>query len=149
MRLQRLMLAIGLLAAMAGCQKTEPPEHDTAADTTETQAPVEEARETSTVPDTVTSHMHLHSRQLEALLSALQAGDLEAAGTPAYWLSRHDKVAGLPDDWSPYIIRMRAEAQAIEEATDIEAARAASKRLVRACQGCHEAVGRQVSLPGT
>ncbi len=84
-------------------------------------------------------HMHAHAEQLDDLNYALDDGDLFRASTSAYWLGRHDVIKGLPDDLQPYVAGMRDAAQAVEEAGDVETAKAAAKRVGEACQACHEA----------
>lgn len=86
-------------------------------------------------------HMHAHAEQLDRLNFALADGELEAAMTPAYWLSRHGAVSGIPSDWQPYVDGMREAARAVEDATDLEAARSAAERITAQCQGCHAAAG--------
>ncbi len=84
-------------------------------------------------------HMHAHAEQLDDLNFALDDGDLFRASTSAYWLARHDIVKGLPDHLQPYVVGMRDAARAVEEAEDIETAKAAAKDVGDACQACHEA----------
>lgn len=84
-------------------------------------------------------HMHEHAEQLETLTAALEAGDLDAAMTPAYWLSIHHSIDGLPDDLKPYVADMRTAATAVEQAQEIDAARAAASRILGACDACHSA----------
>ncbi|MDJ0748441.1 MAG: hypothetical protein QNJ11_03095 [Woeseiaceae bacterium] len=131
-----------------------------AVETPETEAPATEALEAAvdevddeleSGPDTTMAavqewrtealldHMHAHAEQLDDLNYALADGDLFRASTSAYWLSRHDVVKGLPDDLQPYVAGMRDAALAVEEAEDIETAKAAAKRVGEACQSCHEA----------
>lgn len=86
-------------------------------------------------------HMHAHAEQLDDLNYALDDDDLERAMTPAYWLSRHEMVSGIPADLQPIVERMREAARAVEEAEDLVAARAAAKQIGVECQGCHAAVG--------
>ncbi len=84
-------------------------------------------------------HMHAHAEQLDDLNYALDDGDLFRASTSAYWLGRHDVIKGLPDELQPHVAGMRDAARDVEEAEDIEAAKAAAKRVGEACQACHEA----------
>ncbi len=84
-------------------------------------------------------HMHAHAEQLDNLNFALADDDLEGAMTAAYWLSGHQEVAGIKEEWRPFLTGMREAAQAVEEATDIETARAAAERINDQCQGCHAA----------
>jgi cytochrome c556 len=91
--------------------------------------------------DAFMKHMHLHAEKLDDLNFALADDDLEAAMTPAYWLSRHDTFEGVQQEWLPFLYGMRAEAEAVEAATDLATARAAAARINAQCQGCHVAVG--------
>jgi hypothetical protein len=86
-------------------------------------------------------HMHAHAEQLDNLNFALADNDLPGALTAAYWLSGHQEVSGIREEWRPYLNGMREEAKAIEEAKDIETARAAAERINEQCQGCHTAAG--------
>lgn len=90
-------------------------------------------------------HMHAHAEQLDDLMFALADGDLEGAMTPAFWLSRHDAVEGVPEEWQQYVTGMRKAAAAVESAGDLEAAKAAAERLSEQCQACHTAAG--ISTP--
>ena len=67
--------------------------------------------------------------------------DLEGAMTPAYWLSRHQTVGGIPVEWQDHIVSMRKAALEVGAATDLESARAAAERISESCQGCHTAAG--------
>ena len=85
--------------------------------------------------------MHDHADKLDELMFALADGNLEDAMTPAYWLSRHETVDGVPQEWQQYVTNMRGAAMAVESAGDLEAARAAAEQISRQCQACHEAAG--------
>ena len=145
MKYQTLLIALFTLS-IAGCAKEE-------------QAAVEEADDAKlpppvveTSPDEATSwrneafleHMHAHAEKLDALNFALADGDLAGARTPAYWLSQHDALDGIPDDLQSYVTGIRAAASSVEEATDLETARAEAQRITEECQGCHDASGVQV-----
>ena len=86
-------------------------------------------------------HMHAHAEQLDELMFALADGDLEGASTPAYWLSRHEAVEGVPDELQQYIKGMREAASDVGAATDVETAKAAAERQSDQCQYCHNAAG--------
>lgn len=147
MRLPTLFM-IGLATLAVGCAEREqaPPEEPVAmeeeAPAAEPEAVAEEAGGWRN--QAFLDHMHAHAEQLDELNFALDDGDLEAATTPAFWLSRHKTVDGLAEDLRPYAIRMREAARAVEYAEDIETARAAAARISDACSGCHEAVGAKV-----
>ena len=87
------------------------------------------------------SHMHDHAEMLDRLNFALADEDLASALTPAYWLSTHETVDGLPEELQPFLAGMRDAARAVEVAADLDAARAASEEITVQCQGCHEAAG--------
>ncbi len=85
--------------------------------------------------------MHEHATKLDELMFALADDDLMGAATPAYWLSQHDAVDGVPEEWQDYITAMRNAAYEVETATDLESARAAAEEISAQCQGCHTAAG--------
>jgi cytochrome c556 len=91
-------------------------------------------------PDFI-EHMHNHADYLDDLNLALEEGDIVGAMTPAYWLSRHDSVEGVPEDWQPYIEAMHAAAMEVEQATNIDAAKAAAGNIAAQCRACHAAAG--------
>ena len=66
---------------------------------------------------------------------------LGGAMTAAYWLSGHQEVEGIEEEWRPFLQGMREAAQAVEEAGDLETARAAAERINDNCQGCHDLAG--------
>lgn len=95
-------------------------------------------------------HMHQHAEKLDDLMFALADGDLERAATPAYWLSQHETVDGIPEEWQHYVINMRNAAYEVETAGELETARAAAEQITVQCQECHAAAGVGVTdmLPG-
>ena len=131
---------------VAGCAEKKEPEPEPAV---EPQAAAPAAAETPAVEEETVrdaefiKHMHAHAEQLDNLNFALADGDLPGALTAAYWLSGHQEVSGIREEWQPYLNGMREAAKAIEEAKDIEAARAAAERINENCQGCHAAAGVQ------
>ena len=140
------LLIIGLTLAVVGCAKKEeaaPTEAEAPAAAEETEAV--EAAASEAIEDWRDSafldHMHAHAEQLDELNFALSDGDLDAAMTPAYWLSRHKTVSGLPPELQPFVDGMRESASAVEAATDLATARAAAAQISLQCQGCHTAVG--------
>ena len=149
MKLQ-LLLIVGLALFVTGCaEKKEPAPEPTAETAPEPQAaaPAEPATETPPAEEEAVrdeafiDHMHAHAEQLDNLNFALADDDLEGAMTAAYWLSGHQEVSGIKDEWRPFLEGMREAAQAVEEAGDLEAARAAAERINDNCQGCHDAAG--------
>jgi hypothetical protein len=89
--------------------------------------------------------MHSHADQVDVIDIALDDGDLEATKQPARWLWRHDRMSDVPTEWLPYLVSMREAARAVESATDLETARAASKRITEQCRACHTAAGIMVN----
>lgn len=129
---------------LAACSKQEPaelqtPENDQAA------APSEEAQVTnSRFDEAFIKHMHDHAEKLDDLMFALADDDLDGARTPAYWLSQHDTVDGVPDEWRNFLTSMRIAAYEVEMADDLGTARAAAEDISVQCQGCHTAAGVSV-----
>lgn len=140
-------LIVGLALCITGCaEKKEPapepavePQAAPAAESSPAEAAAEQediARDADFI-----DHMHAHAEQLDNLNFALADDDLEGAMTAAYWLSGHQEVSGIKEEWRPFLEGMREAAQAVEEATDLDTARAAAERINDQCQGCHEAAG--------
>ena len=133
-----LLTAFALILSACGKQEPAEPEQPAA----EQPAVVEEAAaERPQFDQAFIDHMHAHAEQLDELMFALADGDLEGAMTPAFWLSRHDTVEGVPEEWQQYVTGMREAASAVESATDLEAAKAAAENLSDQCQACHTAAG--------
>jgi hypothetical protein len=144
MKLQ-LILAVAVACCVSACgerpspQPVEPPQ--TAEPAGKTEPAAEQAQITVAVDDEFINHMHAHAEQMDDLMFALSDGDLEGAMTPAYWLSGHKTVDGVPEEWQQYVTGMREAARAVESAENIDAARAAAEDISRHCQGCHTAAG--------
>ena len=140
-----MLLVIGFAAGIVGCAEKEQAvpgqgsEIEAATPAVEPEATAAQAKDW--IDSKFMDHMHVHAEQLDDLNYALADGDLEAAGMPAYWLSRHKTVGGLPSELQPFITRMREAARAVEEADDLVAAGAAAEEISAQCQGCHAAVG--------
>jgi hypothetical protein len=140
MKLQTLMI-VGFALSLAACAEKEQaaPTEGVDARIAEESAAAEKlaAEEARVGTEAFVTHMHLHASQLKRLNVALEAGDLEAAQTPAYWLSQHVGVSGAPDEWEPYIQSMRDAANAVTDAPDLEAASVAAEGVAEGCRGCH------------
>ena len=146
-----MLLVLGLTAGIVGCaEKEQTAPEPTGAMEEDVSAVTEEAAvEPEAVPadaegwrdSAFMDHMHAHAEHLDDLNYALDDGDLEAAMMPAYWLSRHKTVSGLPEELRPFLVNMREAARAVEEAGDIDAARVAAQQIAKECQACHAAVG--------
>jgi len=140
------LLLLGLALCVAGCAEKEAPAPEPATEPAP-QATIPAAAESPAVEeqsargDDFIDHMHAHAEQLDNLNFALADDDLAGAMTAAYWLSGHQEVSGLKEEWRPFLVGMREAARAVEEAPDIETARAAAERINENCQGCHNAAG--------
>lgn len=139
---------VAITLCLAACSKQEPAEPeapesgDAAAPAAETAAAVEEAD--STFDAAFVSHMHAHAEKLDELMFALADDDLVGAATPAYWLSQHETIDGVPEEWQNYLTGMRNAAYEVETADNLETARAAAEDISAQCQGCHTAAGVKV-----
>ncbi|RZV38669.1 MAG: hypothetical protein EX272_02085 [Chromatiales bacterium] len=146
MKIQSLWI-VAITVCLAACSKQEPaepqaPEPDPAA-AAEAAAPAAEAD--AMFDAAFVSHMHEHAEKLDDLMFALADGDLVGAATPAYWLSQHEAVDGVPEEWQNYLTGMRNAAYEVETADDLDTARAAAEEISVQCQGCHTAAGVIVS----
>jgi hypothetical protein len=133
-----LMTAIAL--CLPACSKQEPAQPGQSA-TGQVDAIAEESAEQPGFDQAFIDHMHAHAEQLDELMFALADGDLDGAMTPAFWLSRHDTVEGIPVGWQQYVNGMREAASVVEAADNLETARAAAERISEQCQACHNAAG--------
>ncbi len=134
------LLIIGCAMSVLGCAEKAPEPTDRVGESA--AAPEAEAPATETGRDEAfLNHMHWHAEKLDELNFALADGDLEGAGTPAYWLSRHDQVEGIPAEFQPFLAGMRSAAMAVEGAEDLDTARTAAELINEQCQGCHAAAG--------
>jgi hypothetical protein len=138
-----MILVIGFVLSVTGCAEKEQvlsePVDEAPLSAPEAFAPT--AGNEVGPSDSLLKHMHLHAEKFDDLNYALSDGDLEAAKTPANWLSTHDTDSDVQSDWLPYLYGMRAEAEAVETAPDLATARAAAERINAQCQGCHAAAG--------
>ena len=141
----RTLWITALALCLGACGEKAPPESqpDAAAamPADAEQAAMATSRTDIDVDAAFVSHMHAHADRLDELMFALDDGDLDAARTPAYWLSRHEEISGFPDDLQQYVASLRDAALAVELATDLESARVAAEDISAACQGCHDAAG--------
>ena len=133
-----MLLIIGFAVSIAGCAREEQP-----VPAGVDEAPAAEAPPVEKKPwqdDAFVKHMHMHAEKLDDLNFALADGDLDAAMTPAYWMSRHETVS-VPSEMQIYFLGMREAARDVEEATDLEAATLGAERIEEQCQGCHATAG--------
>ncbi len=124
----RTILMSGIALCMIGCAAEDAP-----------QTPIPAVEQDPWKADAFVQHMHRHARQIDKLNLALAEGDFDGAMTPAYWLSRHDAVDGIPPELQKHLQGMRAAARDVEESTDFDTARTAAEQITVHCQGCHAA----------
>lgn len=137
----RMVLIAAVALGALGCAREEPAEAVDEGIDEVTAAETPAAGVQTWKSDAFIQHMHLHAKQIDKLNLALAEGDFDGAMTPAYWLSRHDEVDGIPIELQKYIEGMRAAARDVEASTDFEMARAAAERISTQCQGCHSGAG--------
>jgi cytochrome c556 len=143
MRLHVLWIT-AIVLGIAGCGERDKPEAQQAESpapaAAEAEAP-EAAAGAAEVKQAFIDHMHAHAEQLDELMFALADDDLDGAMTPAYWLSSHDSVEGIPEDWQQFVVGMRTAAAEVGTATDLATAKAAAEKISEHCQACHTAAG--------
>jgi hypothetical protein len=143
----RTFWTFALAASLIACGKQPPAEEPAVEPAAEEPVaaaepmPVEQPPAAAGLDQEFFDHMHAHAERMDELMYALDDGDLQAAMTPAYWLSRHKSVEGIPDEWQPFVTGMREAAAGVESATDLDSARAAAEQISTYCQGCHAAAG--------
>jgi len=135
MKLQTLLIVTFTLGVMGCAEKEQAVPDEVPAPPPAAEAPPAEKKVWQN--DDFLEHMHEHAAKLDDLNFALADGDLDAAMTPAYWLSGHETVSGVPSELLPYLYRMREAARAVEEATDLATAQIAAEEINEQCQGCH------------
>lgn len=148
MKIQSLWI-IAITLFFAACSKQKPAEPQVPA--ADTAVPAQEAAAAATMDEgepmfdaAFISHMHEHAEKLDDLMFALADDDLVGAATPAYWLSQHEAVDGVPEEWQHYLTGMRNAAFEVETAEDIGTAKAAAEEVSKQCQACHAAAGVSV-----
>ena len=134
------LLIVGFVFVLTGCAEKEQAAPEVA-DEAQAPPPVADAPPMEKRNDAFIDHMHRHADQLDSLNIALAEGDIVAAMTPAYWLSRHDSVEDVPAEWQQYIVGMREASLDVEKSNDLDTARAAAERITVQCQGCHAVAG--------
>lgn len=85
----------------------------------------------------VATHMHEHLARITTIKSLIIMGNLEGIREPAVWLADHEAVAGLPENYEPYVDQMRRYAREVSNATDFESAAMAVSDMARTCSNCH------------
>jgi trans-aconitate methyltransferase len=144
----RTILVFVAASCLAACGK-QPPAEEAPAEVPADEAPM--VADTAPAQDPAPAelifdqafidHMHVHAERVDELMFALDDGDLEAAKSPAAWLSRHQAESRIPDQWQPYFAAMQEAARAVENATSLDTAREAAEKISVHCQECHIAAG--------
>jgi soluble cytochrome b562 len=150
------LFVIGLTIGLTACAKEEqvaaPAEEVEASAAAEAPAAETPAAEASTIESdqmgtaAFIEHMHHHASQLSQLKAAVDVGSLPAAQRPAYWLSGHEEISGIPEGWLVYVNGMRDGAKAVDSAESIEQAKAAVQQIEASCNGCHVSAGIEVEI---
>ncbi|MBT8441548.1 MAG: hypothetical protein KJO76_04100 [Gammaproteobacteria bacterium] len=91
--------------------------------------------------ETFAEHMHGHLVHVDAIKTAVIAGNLEATREHSVWLSEHDEPPGMPDAWSPYVEEMRQYAAVAASSRDLERVAVAVSEIARTCGECHRTYG--------
>jgi len=132
------LLVLGMILGISGCG---PKEQAATGQTVDQQQDADTPANADWRNEAFIEHMHEHADYLDGLNFALADGDFDGAMTPAYWLSGHEPIAGFPAELQQYVDDMRAAASAVEQAKDLDTARAAAEKITVYCQGCHKAAG--------
>ena len=119
-----ILLVAGFAAGIVGCAEKEQAAPEQAVEVeqaapVETEAPAIEPEAAAPMIEDwrnapFLDHMHVHAEYLDELNFALDDGDLEQAAMPAYWLSRHKTVDGLPPELLPFVEGMREAAPTLK-----------------------------------
>ena len=150
-----MIFLIGLVVGIAGCAEKEQTATEQANAVPPAVSTVEPEAAPAQIEDWRSSnfleHMHAHAEHFDDLDYALDDGDFDGVMTPAYWLSRHESLGGLPADLQPFLVRMREAGRVVEETKDLAAARAAAEQISQQCLGCHTAAGvdNDGGIPGS
>ncbi len=140
----RMLWITSIALCLSACGKQEPaePQAPESGQAAEEAQDVLEAQPTEAgFDEAFVNHMHEHAAKLDDLMFALADDDLVGAATPAYWLSQHEAVEGVPEEWQNFLTGMRNAAYEVETANDLETARLAAEEISAQCQGCHDAAG--------
>ena len=140
----RMLWITSIALCLSACGKQEPaePQAPDSGQAAEDAQEVLEAQLTGAgFDEAFVKHMHEHAAKLDDLMFALADDDLVGAATPAYWLSQHETLDAVPEEWANYLTAMRNAAYEVETADDLETARLAAADISAQCQGCHDAAG--------
>lgn len=85
----------------------------------------------------VAMHMHEHLARITEIKSSIIMGELDGVREPAIWLADHEEVAGLPENFEPYIGLMRQYAREVNNAPDLRSAAISVSQMAKTCSNCH------------
>lgn len=85
----------------------------------------------------VATHMHEHLDRITTIKSLIIMGKLDDIREPAIWLADHEAVAGLPENFEPYVGLMRQYAREINNASDLKSAAISVSGMAKTCSNCH------------
>jgi mono/diheme cytochrome c family protein len=91
--------------------------------------------------------MHHHFDSVIGALDAVIRGDLSQARSEARLVLAMPDPSGLPESGVPHLRALRAQAERVEKAADLERAAAATVSMLAACGDCHRAVGTMPAHP--
>jgi hypothetical protein len=76
---------------------------------------------------------------VNALRSAIVAGNLEGVRAPARWLATHESLPSLPPEWEVFVETLRENGRRVEKARSLVSAAFATSAMARSCGDCHRA----------
>jgi hypothetical protein len=94
----------------------------------------------------VATHMHEHLARITTIKSYIIMGNLDGTREPAIWLAEHEPAAGLPENFQPYVVLMRAYAREVNNAPDLRSAAISVSRMAKICSNCHLANEVQIEF---
>ncbi len=92
----------------------------------------------------VAMHMHEHLSRITTIKSFIIMGDLGGVREPAIWLADHEEMAGLPENFEPYIGLMRQYAREVNNARNLQSAAISVSHMAKTCSNCH--LGNEVKI---
>jgi cytochrome c553 len=92
------------------------------------------------------AHMADHFAKVREVEEAIIRGDLDAAKAPAQWIVDHQEVTGPAGTERP-LKEMKAAAQSVATADNLDKAAIAAAAMVGACGHCHAAMKVEPKLP--
>jgi len=114
-----LIIALGVMAAgLVACYRSSPP----------------------------VSHMWGHYEEVADLQMAVIDGDLERAREEGLGIAEHQAMTGLPAGSAPFEREMRAQAERVAIAQNLQEAADATGAMGRSCAACHAAYGVRARL---